>query len=92
MDEPYIIGIELVYTFWSAKVLIITSNPTPLISPIVIPTLSSSDGNIGNWNGLLVNTYVLSSEAIQVSIYNPTASTITTTNTNIILAVSDIVN
>lgn len=59
---------------------------------MVVSTLSSSDGNIGNWNGLLVNTYVLSSEAIQVSIYNPTASTITTTNTNIILTITDLVN
>ena len=58
----------------------------------VFANLSSSDGNIGNWNGLLVNTYVLSSEAIQVSIYNPTASTISFNNTNIVFTLDDINN
>ena len=58
----------------------------------VFANLSSSDGNINNWNGLLVNTYVLSSEAIQISIYNPTASTISFNNTNIVFTVDDINN
>tara|TARA_B100001093_G_scaffold398_1_gene487 strand:+ start:2304 stop:3326 length:1023 start_codon:yes stop_codon:yes gene_type:complete len=62
---------------------------------IVVSNLSSTDitnGNGLNWNGLLANSYVLSSGAIEVSIFNPTASTIATTDTDIVFSVTDIAN
>lgn len=62
---------------------------------IVESNLSSTDitnGNGLNWNGLLANSYILSSGAIEVSIFNPTASTIATTDTDIVFTVTDIAN
>ena len=61
----------------------------------VMSSLTSTDitnGNGLNWTGLLVNSYILSSGAIEVSIFNPTASTIATTDTDIVFSVTDIAN
>tara|TARA_R110000772_G_scaffold80942_1_gene172318 strand:+ start:1131 stop:2153 length:1023 start_codon:yes stop_codon:yes gene_type:complete len=69
----------------------ITNNGTTIVES----NLSSTDitnGNGLNWHGLLSNSYVLSSGAIEISIFNPTASTITTTDTDIVFTVTDIEN
>ena len=60
---------------------------------VVMSNLSSTDianGNGLNWNGLITNSYILSSGAIEISIFNPTVSTITTTDTDIVFTVTDL--
>lgn len=76
------------------KKVAVDNNGTTLVGA----NLSSSDGNERNWAGLLHNAYVLSGSgefgdvdqgAIEITIFNPTASDITFTNTRIILEVTD---
>tara|TARA_R110000803_G_scaffold49911_1_gene103758 strand:+ start:4043 stop:5497 length:1455 start_codon:yes stop_codon:yes gene_type:complete len=76
---------NLLTTFYGITAL--SGNPDLTSSDIsIIQVTAGLDGQYGkNWGGLLTNVYPISTEAIQVSVFNPTPDTISFTNTEIVL-------
>ena len=76
---------NLLTTFYGITAL--SGNPDLTASDIAtIQVTAGLNGEYGkNWGGLITNVYPISTQAIQVSVFNPTPDTISFTNTDIVL-------
>ena len=76
---------NLLTTFYGITAL--SGNPDLTASDIaIIQVTAGLNGEYGkNWGGLITNVYPISTQAIQVSVFNPTPDTISFTNTDIVL-------
>ena len=70
-------------TFYGITAPRASGNDIPLTSINTVASLSSNTTSYLGWGGLLTNVYLISSGACQISIFNPTASTVSFTDTDL---------